>query len=207
MKPSTNTEVGLPSSVTLEGPSLNPLKIISVGSFKTVFFDSTVLPEIEWSEATLASSWNRYFSEVSGSILKGCEKELNRLRSRQKLIRRAVRVYIDAAAANSDTTIQPAKASFEELVAMIESAQNDELSRDLPAVLYHVLRTYAADTAIVVAIRRSINAIKRALEEQPRAVFCGIDWHKRTWFLLHGSHPPKNEAQTVSCSSLGCALF
>jgi hypothetical protein len=207
MQPSVITKDGLPTVHISEGSMESAWKTIVVGSSKLLVFDSTVLQEIDWSKVAETSSWNCYLGEVSGSILKKYTTALDRLRARQKLIRRAVRVYIDAAAAKSDSEIQPSKASFEEILAMIESAQDHELSRDLPAVLYHVLRAYAADTAIVVAIKRSIKAIRRALEERPRAVFCGIDWHKRTWFLLHGSHPPKNEAQMVFCSSLGCALL
>lgn len=35
--------------------------------------------------------------------------------------------------------------------------------------------------------------------------FCSLSWARRSWFLLHGSHPPKTEHWHVTSQSFGCA--
>jgi hypothetical protein len=169
-----------------------------IRSASNMIFDSHLLAGINWSEASITSPWSLYLGEISANIIKNYGIALDRVRSRQRLIRRAVKAYAQTSATSAGKTPQKSKASFEELLELIDSAEGEELSRDLPPVLYHVLRTYIADAAIIVFIKKSISNIKRALEERPRAVFCGITWHKRTWFLLHGSHPPKTETESPS---------
>jgi hypothetical protein len=48
-------------------------------------------------------------------------------------------------------------------------------------------------------IRRLL--IVRRLVHRSVSRYCGLNWSRRLWFLLHGSHPPKAEG----CPAFGCA--
>lgn len=52
-------------------------------------------------------------------------------------------------------------------------------------------------------VGRVIRSIKGALDRiEPR--FCGLNWSRRVWSLLHGSHPPKLDALCDISQCLGC---
>jgi hypothetical protein len=46
-------------------------------------------------------------------------------------------------------------------------------------------------------VRRLFNRIRKATQllsqPIPTPIYCGVSWSRRTWFLLHGSRPPKPE--------------
>jgi hypothetical protein len=50
-------------------------------------------------------------------------------------------------------------------------------------------------------IYKSLNGCKVA-----RPNFCGLNWSRRIWFLLHGSHPPKTEVWPNTWQGFGYAI-
>lgn len=63
--------------------------------------------------------------------------------------------------------------------------------------LERLLRELADVTAVISRLSRIFKAVKRELRRRQRdaerAMYCGLDFRKRAWFLLHGSHPPRSK--------------
>jgi hypothetical protein len=99
------------------------------------------------------------------------------------------------------------------------SAVNRSTAQPLPAITFEVVmeqvsedvkyriftgylrarRTVSRAERLRRLIRRLL--IVRRLVHRSVSRYCSLNWSRRLWFLLHGSHPPKAEG----CPAFGCA--
>lgn len=99
--------------------------------------------------------------------------------------------------------IRSTQFTFEEIEDFIQNSQTDRFAALQPRVLRCIL--YASHMRdLLQRISRKIKAIKRILCQR-ESRFCAVNWSRRFWFLLHGSHPPKTEAWPFTCQVFGCA--
>jgi len=65
------------------------------------------------------------------------------------------------------------------------------------------LRSQFLRTASILRrVTRHLSPIRKLFHSKYLRSFCGLDWSKRAWSLLHGSHPPKT---CLIAAVLGCA--
>jgi hypothetical protein len=80
--------------------------------------------------------------------------------------------------------------SLDEILRAIEQAQFQPDNYQRPLFLQFISESQPDRQSIL----RILFAVLRFLLRvcfTPRALFCGVSWSKRPWWLLHGSHPPK----------------
>jgi hypothetical protein len=151
-------------------------------------------------------TWNQYFDQVSGETLKVLNSSLSNLREIQK----ATHLVFDATVfaslgTEARQTAHPTEFSYDCILKIINGAQISDASYGLHLSVLRVILGLDRICAVLRAeLSRMIKAVKRALATQRRRVFCGMNWCKRAWFLLHGSHPPKGEITLSPSLFVGC---
>jgi hypothetical protein len=166
----------------------------------------------------LSHLWNEYFDGSSGSEVAKLEKtlsdialELERARSEQERLLDYVKLLFPTAPAQNDADLAARAVLLQFPTSFYEDFESKFVSITItdPLLLKLLCEEHSALPAELAAIlyrlRRGLKALKRALRSRQRAVFCGINWCKRAWFLLHGSHPPKLEVIVHLEFSWGCA--
>jgi hypothetical protein len=150
--------------------------------------------------------WNQHFGGVSGGLLKDLNTYLVNIQELQKVSRLVFDATVMPVLGIEGRRTAPSiEFSFDAALVAINAAQNDVIYSPYRSVLLVILEIDRVCTGIRAELSRTIKAVKRALAKRRRTVYCGLNWCKRTWFLLHGSHPPKGEIISSISPFVGCA--
>ena len=90
--------------------------------------------------------------------------------------------------------------SLEEISLLIDEAQIEPHQLGQAQILPFLFGVIPSATAFFRLLKFVCGFLKKACFTRPRARYCGLDWSKRPWCLLHGSHPPKTSVLAV----VGC---
>jgi len=179
---------------------------VDVRGFRTVIMDTNAVLDLYSTPISVTPSWNQYLDGASGNALKEFAVRLALAEEQHRkfwaLINRA---FTQPPQETVYRTIAAPVFSSAEILATIDAAQTNFLYLDAFSLIETLFD--AVDIATIIrGLRMSIKELKRVLSNRQRhAIFCGMEWCKRAWFLLHGSHPPKLEGAVNFESSWGCA--
>lgn len=198
--------VAVPSSIYLSEPDARGRTDNVDRTIGSVWFDSGAL------------IWNSYQDDASASRLAELGVYLCFLEEQKKQLAQVFR-YFEILSDGLPPEEQPrtwTAVEVDEAIWAAQQAQGRHLALykaagefaafSLVAFVKHDLKTPEEISARIVAARRARKAIKSALLTLRRAVFCGVSWCKRVWFLMHGNRPPHGAGPSIGlCRCLGCA--
>jgi hypothetical protein len=150
-----------------------------------------------------AIKWNRMFEGASSLRIKFLSDCLWMWEQENRALREALENSCSNPFSSSNiAATSRGSTSYADVLEAIENAQSS-IRYESPTLLQYIVWQVKA-AAIVFEIRKIVSILRALLTKRQRAVFCGITWQKRVWFLLHGSHPPRPDAISA-IGSLECA--
>ena len=177
---------------------------INVRSNPIVFLDSGLLSPANLNRLLSVSPTNLY--AANGQYLAALENLRSLCLSHQPTLRReSVCIHTEIASLGKSSIKLRLRASiaysFDEAVRIINAACNE---RARPS-------DFLEDESIVSSVVEGTKSLLRRLDRRILRVrrlvhrsvarFCALSWSRRSWYLLHGSHPPRTECRPA----FGCA--